>query len=52
MLLVDLISLVKSIRSVINCHTVKGWERDVMGICEAMQDVEHSSCLRTVPPER
>lgn len=50
MLLVDSVSLIKSIRPVTNCHTVKAWEKGGMEICEAMQGVEHSPCLCTVPP--
>lgn len=51
MLLMDSVSLIKSIRSVANCHTVKAWERGVMESCETMQGVEYSSCLCTVPPK-
>lgn len=51
MLLVDSVSVIKSIRSVTNCHPVKAWERGAMEICEARQCVEYSSHLCTIPPK-
>lgn len=49
--LVHSVSVIKSMRCVTNYHTVKTWERSVIEICEAMQGVEYSSCLCTVPPK-